>query len=230
MDQPGDQISASDPYAILRDGLIWGRWKSGEKLKPQHLKTQFGCSGAALREALLRLAGEGLVEAEKHLGFRTVTHSADTFRQAAHLRVLLECEGARLALEQGDFDWEMALNAAHHNLEYIEQQMEVASDVAPFVKRWSRQDWQFHSTLMSACGSDMLMKAYRHAFDTFRMYAVSHVPQFGFSPLTRGQHYAVYTTAINRDIPGCLSAIHAHLAQFDHEECRPSQAAEEGER
>ena len=86
-------IEAVEPYEVLRDGLIWGRWASGDRLMPQHLKTELSCTSASLREALLRLVGEGFVEAEKHQGFRVVIHSDASFKLHAHLRFLLENRG-----------------------------------------------------------------------------------------------------------------------------------------
>lgn len=216
-------------YETLRDGLIWGRWKSGQKLKPQHLKIEFDCTTAAIREALLRLAGEALVENQKHRGFRAVEHSEETFRQAAHLRLILELEGVELALLQGDFDWEMALNAAHHNLNYIETQMETAPDITDYVKRWSRQDWLFHSTLLSACGSEMLMRSYKSTYDTFRMYAVSQIDRYGFSEVTRSEHHAIYDAAIARDIPRCLEAVRVHLALYKDRNRLPERLAPKGD-
>ena len=215
MELPKDKVDLEDPYDILRDGLIWGRWKSGERLKPRHLQDEMGCSGAALREALLRLAGEGFVQAEKHHGFRATEHSEETFRQAAHLRQLLECEGALLALERGDFDWELALNAAHHNLAYVEAKMAAADDLSPYLKRWSRQDWLFHQKLLSACGSQMLLQSYKSAYDTFRMFAVSQIAEFGFSAMTRAEHQAIYDAAVSRDAKACLEAIGVHLQLFE---------------
>ncbi|WP_170775570.1 GntR family transcriptional regulator [Ruegeria lacuscaerulensis] len=229
MDISPDSTSSADIYDTLRDGLIWGRWKSGQRLKPQHLKDEFGCSTAALREALLRLAGEGFVENEKNHGFRAVEHSDETFQQAAHLRMVLECEAVELALKQGDFEWEMALNAAHHNLDYIEARMEQAEDVTPFVKRWSRQDWVFHSTLLGACNSDLLMRIYKSVYDTFRMCAVSRIEGFGFSQLTRHEHRAIYDAAIARDLPECIGAIRAHLALY-RDDKRPIERPEQMER
>ncbi len=224
-----DPSQLPDPYEVMRDGLIWGRWKSGERLKPQHLKDELGCTKAALREALLRLAGEGFVEAEKHHGFRATDHSEETFRQAAHLRQLLECEGASMAIEQGDFEWEMALNAAHHNLAYIEDQMSKADDLEPFLKRWSRQDWLFHSVLLSACGSPMLMQSYKSAFDTFRMYAVSQIANFGFSEVTRAEHQSIYDAAITRDAESCRAAIRTHLELYEDNNRSPEKRAPKGE-
>ena len=229
MQMPPSPKSVKDPYDAVRDGLIWGRWKSGERLKPRHLKDEFGCTSAAVREALLRLAGEGFVEAVKHQGFRAVEHSEETFRQVAHLRLVLETEGVELALKSGDFDWELALNAANHNLEYIENRMAEAKDVSLFLKRWSRQDWNFHSTLMSACESDTLMKTYKSVYDTFRMYAVSQISGFGFSRVTRQEHQAIYDAAIVRDLPACLAAIRTHLVLYEDNNRQLKRLAPKGE-
>lgn len=161
---------------------------------------------------MLRLVGEGFVVSERNLGFRAVAHSDETFREAAHLRLVLEREAVKLSLGNGDFDWEIALSAAYQKLAYVEKQMTDTQDAAKYVRHWSIQDWEFHSTVMSACGSDLLMRAYKSAFDTFRMYAVSTFPNYGFNPrVTAREHKDIYETAINRDVKGCIAAIERHL-------------------
>ncbi|MEP2027271.1 MAG: GntR family transcriptional regulator [Paracoccaceae bacterium] len=205
----------SAPYDVLRQGLIWGRWKSGERLIPQHLKEELNCTSSVLREAMVRLAGEGFVVSEKNHGFRAVAHSQETFREAAHLRLVLEREAAELALKNGDFEWEMALSAAHQKLAYVEQQMVQTGNTTDYVKHWSLQDWEFHRTLISACGSALLIGAYKSAFDTFRMYAVAEFPDFGFSNvLTVGEHLAIYDAAIGRDSAACVAAIEQHVTLY----------------
>ncbi|MCY0095131.1 GntR family transcriptional regulator [Hoeflea ulvae] len=202
-------------YAQLRAGLISGRWVSGEKLKPQHLKEPLGCTTAAVREALLRLSGEGFVTAVKHQGFSVVEHNEQTFREAAHLRLILECEAAELAVSRGDFDWEMRLNSAYHQLRYLEQQMAGSDDLTPFLERWSQQDSDFHRILLEACGSSLLMQNYRTVYDTFRMYAVSQIGRFGFDSETNlEEHAAIYNAAISRDAPALVAALKAHLTLY----------------
>lgn len=205
----------TNPYETLRNGLIWGRWKSGERLIPQHLKEEFGCTTSVLREAMLRLAGEGFVVSEKNLGFRAVTYSEETFRQAAHLRLVLESEAVELSLDNGGLDWEIALSAAYQKLAYVEKQMMESDDATKYARHWSLYDWEFHSTVMSACGSELLIRAYRSAFDMFRMYAVSTFPDYGFGQeITAKEHLDIYETAIRRDVTACIKAIETHLTLY----------------
>ena len=59
------------------------------------------------------------------------------------------------------------------------------------------------------------MRAYKSAFDTFRMYAVAEFPDFGFSQAaTIGEHLAIYQAAINRDGAGCIAAIEQHVTLY----------------
>ena len=207
--------NSTEPYEVLRSGLIWGRWKSGERLIPQHLKDEFGCTSSVLREAMLRLAGEGFVISEKNQGFRAVVHSPETFRQASHLRLILEKEAVELSLKNADFEWELSLSAAYQKLAHVEKQMIATNDAKKYVMHWSLQDWEFHETLMSACGSDLLLRAYKSAFDTFRMYAVSSFQNYGFSQdITAQEHFAIYETAMKRDVKGCIRAIETHLTLY----------------
>lgn len=217
---------AHNLYEVLRDGLIWGRWKPGEKLKPQHLKEELGCKSAALREALIRLAGEGFVDSELNQGFRAVEHSKETFQEAVHMRWVLECEAVRMALKNGGFEWEMAVSAAHKKLVFVEERMKAADDVTPFLKHWSRQDWEFHNTVLSACHSTLLLRSYKTAYDTFRMYAVSSLPTYGFGGDSNiAEHNAIYEAAIQHDEAACIEAIKHHLPLLDDKAAsiRPSQ-------
>ena len=221
---------SENPYETLRRGLIYGRWKSGERLIPQHLKEELNCTSSVLREAMLRLTGEGLIVSEKNFGFRAVTHSKDTFREAAHLRLILEREAAELSLERGDFNWELALTAAYQRLAYVERQMSESGDVAKFIQHWSLQDWEFHRTLMSACDSELLMRAYKTAFDTFRMYAVAEIPEFGFGrEVTMNEHKDIYEAAINRDIVACLAAIETHVTVYQNKNRSDSPLPHKGQ-
>ena len=206
------QVSA---YDYLRQGLIVGRWKSGEHLVPARIKQQLSCSGSVLRDAMLQLAGEGLIILEKNHGFRAVVHTKEAFRDAAHLRLTLEREAVKLALTRGDFDWELDLSAAFQKLAHVEKQMCAKADVTHYVERWATLDWEFHETLMRGAGSDIMTRVYRLAFDTFRMYSIQAFPDFGFRwEETASEHKAIYEAAVSRNQHTCAAAVKKHIAVY----------------
>ena len=199
-------------YDRLREHLIHGAYDPGMKLKPQLLKDELGCSAGVLREALVRLAGEGLVQFEAQRGFRTIEPTERTFYEIAHLRTLIETEGARLSMVHGDMEWEANLSAAHHKLAHLEERMRHAENLAGQLEIWTRYEWDFHQALIAACGSALLQELHQQIFDKFRLYAVVEASSFGFrGAVTIREHQQVLEAALARDPARCAQAIEEHF-------------------
>lgn len=72
-------------YAAIKHGILTSRLVPGSKLAPDQLKEELQTGIAPIREALGRLAGEGLVDAESQRGFRVPPVSLDELDQLGHL-------------------------------------------------------------------------------------------------------------------------------------------------
>lgn len=81
-------------YVTLRDQLRAGEFGSGRALPETKLATQLGVSRTPLREALLRLAGEGLLDADGS-GFVSPMLSRADVDEIYALRLLMEPEAVR---------------------------------------------------------------------------------------------------------------------------------------
>ena len=62
-------------FVQLRRDILQGAHKPGEKLKLEVLQAHYGLSSSPLREALNRLAQEGLVSTDERRGFRAAPMS-----------------------------------------------------------------------------------------------------------------------------------------------------------
>ncbi len=215
--------SAGVAYERLRDGLIWGRWKAGEKLKPQHLKDLFSTTSGVLREALIRLAGESFVIFEEQRGFSTLNPTRESFLELRSLRILLEKEGLTLSIQQGNLDWESNLVAAHGQLQLIERKMLNATDLSDFIRTWSRYDAQFHAALIANCRSDLLKKEHRRIYDLYRIHAIAELGTFGFrGKTTMDEHQAIVDSALERDTDACIKAVDQHVTIYrDQDNVKP---------
>ena len=60
--------SARGPYETIRDGILSGRRKPGDRLIERKLAEELGVGRLAVREALRSLAADGLVETIPHIG------------------------------------------------------------------------------------------------------------------------------------------------------------------
>jgi DNA-binding GntR family transcriptional regulator len=84
----------------LRDEVLAGRLQPGQEFTVKEIAEQYGVSATPVREALVDLSAQGLLEADQHRGFRVHEYSVEDFRGMIEARVLIT-EGMFLALEGG---------------------------------------------------------------------------------------------------------------------------------
>lgn len=93
----GRQILQQDLYRALREQIIRWQRQPGEALGEESLAREFSVSRTPLREALRRLAEEGLVSYEPHKGARVAELTPDLVRDTFLVREALEGIAAREA-------------------------------------------------------------------------------------------------------------------------------------
>ncbi|MDT0344074.1 GntR family transcriptional regulator [Streptomyces litchfieldiae] len=76
--------------AALRDALASGELAPGETYSAPALAERYGVSATPVREAMQRLAGEGVVETLPNRGFRVTGRSARDMAELAEVRAALE--------------------------------------------------------------------------------------------------------------------------------------------
>src|SRR6202167_1168229 len=84
----------------LREMLVQGRLRPGEKIREVPLSAQLKISRMPLHLALERLAGEGFLEILPKRGFRVQSFSVEDVYDSIELRGLLEGAAARMAAER----------------------------------------------------------------------------------------------------------------------------------
>ena len=89
-------------YDAVRARILSGDLPRGSRLRQAALADELGVSRTPLREALRRLAAEGLVEFEANRGATVADHDFADERQSWLARIALEPGAARLAAERRD--------------------------------------------------------------------------------------------------------------------------------
>jgi DNA-binding GntR family transcriptional regulator len=84
-------------YAVLRRRILDGELARGTRLRQEALAAELGVSRTPLREALRRLAAEGLVAFHPNRGAQVVDMTAEDVRRAYEARIVVEPGAARLA-------------------------------------------------------------------------------------------------------------------------------------
>ena len=88
--------------AELREAILTGRLKAGERLVEERLADELGVSRNPVREAIRALASEGLIEVTARRGAAVATMTEQEARETIELRALLEGQNARLAARRHD--------------------------------------------------------------------------------------------------------------------------------
>ncbi len=84
----------------LRDEVLGGRLQPGQEFTVKEIAEQYGVSATPVREALVDLSAQGLLDADQHRGFRVHEYSCDDFRGMIEARNLV-VDGMFQALTEG---------------------------------------------------------------------------------------------------------------------------------
>lgn len=125
-------------YDAIRDGIIAGHLPPGMKLNQTELAEQLGLSTTPVREALRRLAGDGLVQIDAYHGASVAQLNEEELREIYAIRAALEPMAIRRAV--GTISSEELDRATE-----LWQLMETDLDAA----EWVEANREFHGTLSS---------------------------------------------------------------------------------
>jgi DNA-binding GntR family transcriptional regulator len=93
----GSRTLADQAATRLREAILSGRLAPNTSLSLKVLAANLGMSPTPIREALTRLAAEGLVQLDKFRGARIARLALDDLRDTYSLRIVLETEAMRRA-------------------------------------------------------------------------------------------------------------------------------------
>jgi DNA-binding GntR family transcriptional regulator len=84
----------------IRRRILDGDFEPGTPLREEALSREYDVARHSLRSALRTLQGEGIVQIEPNRGARVKSLSPEDVRSLSELRIALEVEAARMALER----------------------------------------------------------------------------------------------------------------------------------
>ncbi|MGW3625403.1 GntR family transcriptional regulator [Streptomyces sp. NPDC000880] len=206
----GNQTLSDEVRARLRADILSGRLLPGSRLKFPTLSAQYDASVTVLREALVRLAEQGLVRSEPHQGFVVTPLSRGTLGELTDARVELECLVLRRSVVEGDLAWESRLVAAHHTLERTPYTAE--GDDNRVDDDWAAAHAAFHEALLAGCANRRLLQMALGLRDEAELYRRWSQP-LGDEPSRdlAGEHRALLEAALAREPGAAAAALCAHI-------------------
>lgn len=159
---------ADRAYQVLRGELLAGEWLPQERLRPQTLQKRFELGLTPIREALMRLAADGLVQGESQRGFRARGASAAEWNDLMSTRRELERACLTLAIEQGDENWEARIAATMQLL--ARTPLPKTPNDRNAAELWEVRHRNFHFALVAACGSPWRLRFWNTLVDHSERY------------------------------------------------------------
>ena len=185
-------------YRRLRDQIIWGIIPPGSTLSVRKLAEQLAVSPMPVREALLRLALEELVEVSPRSSTRVTRISLERVREICEMRNYLEPLAARLAvphLTPTDLTrirtWLTKMDAA------------AAADRP---EEWHRWNQELHALMFRKCGNSFLTRVAQEMWErNFRHFTAGAVAKPGFRT-RRGVEHRRILKALEQGDPDAAEA------------------------
>ena len=196
----------------LESDILAGKLVPGERLRLHSLIESYSVGMSPLREALARLAGQGLVIQESQRGFAVVPISGGDLADVTQTRIRIESLAFKLSIETGDAEWEADVLSTHHRLARHSRGAKNLID-----EDWEQLHRAFHMSLISACGSPLLLSfcqvLYNH-FDRYRRIAVRTARR---QPTMTSVHTKLVETAIGKKTPEAVQLLTAHIRESEKE-------------
>jgi DNA-binding GntR family transcriptional regulator len=174
-------------YGEILDRIYRGDLPSGSRVRDTEVAGQLGVSRTPVREALLRLAREGVLDADMGRGFSVRPLDASEMRETGTILSMLECLALQLSSEipaeqlarLGEIDRELAA---------------IRGDV----DRCIALDEEWHQTLLQGCPNVRLRNMISTLWQVPRRYMRAFLRDAGRVSLST-QHHARIIEALRRN-------------------------------
>ncbi|MBA0051230.1 GntR family transcriptional regulator [Streptomyces sp. AJS327] len=188
---------------IVRQAIVSGEIGPNEIYSASALATRLGVSNSPVREAMLTLVNQGILEPVRNRGFRIVPISEHDLDEIGEMRRMLEIPGVLALIERAsDQDIE--------SLRPIAAEIETAAssgDIPVFLEA----DRRFHLGLLELGGNTRLVETIAQLRDQTRLYGVSALAEQGTLQQTAPEHFEVLDALLARDASRVERVMARHL-------------------
>ncbi|WP_158931957.1 GntR family transcriptional regulator [Acidisphaera sp. S103] len=201
-----DQNLREQVVQHVRAEIISGQSAAGTMYSVPALAEDLGVSTTPVREALLELARNGLIEPVRNRGFRVLEPTIEALRELFEMRELLEVRAAELLARR-----------APKQLEGLSR---LADDVRDAVKAddvhgYLETDRRFHQAFIAAAGNTLLTEMAMAARDKMRLYGISSRAGQERQAASVAEHYKLIELSIAGDVKSIKALMKEHIRTWE---------------
>lgn len=201
--------------ALLREALITGQIADGVVYSAKALAAELGVSNGPIREAMLALVADGLMEAVPNKGFRAVPLTPADLAEIYEMRLLLEVP-AVTRLASGDLPRERIarLTGLVDTIERTARSGDLAGNLSA--------DRDFHLSLLAAGGNGRLVDAVARLRDQTRLRNLRAINADGRLVASADEHRPLLAAIVRHDERTAERLMRRHLEHIRQDWSRPT--------
>jgi len=196
-------------FQFLREEILSGALEPEEKLTPAALAKRVGTSMVPIREALMRLEREGLVESMPYKGVRVAPMSIADVVELFSVRAVLEGHAVRLAGQN-----EGARLADH--LEQINERIAYAASRKDYATL-SEANWEFHRFILGRAHNFHLQRLLEDIWSKCSRYRAGFRLIAGRDEAVQHEHAAIIAAVRGGDGDEMEAACREHIRRAGEE-------------
>jgi DNA-binding GntR family transcriptional regulator len=188
-------------YEVIREGILTGVFKPGERLRQDDLAEQIGVSRIPVRSALLKLDSQGLVTFEPYRGAIVNTLTSNEAREIYEIRAVLEAHALRKAMT--------AMTPERlSRLEDLANELNAVENGEEFLQRRA----EFYHELYDEKRQPRLVAMIDRMREEVGRYSLDHNVDYVRPPGER-DHAEVLAFLKSNDVDGAVQWLQTHLEQ-----------------
>lgn len=165
---PDDFLPLRDVvFNTLRQGILTGELKPGERLMEIHLAKRLGVSRTPIREAIRMLELEGLVKMVPRKGAEVARISKQDIQDVLEVRLALDSLATRLACERISEEQKEELKAAARNF--------IDATETKDATKIALADVQFHDVILAASHNKRLVQMVNNLAERIYRYRLEYI-------------------------------------------------------
>lgn len=200
---------ADAAFQRIREDIVRSRLRPGEKLQPDQLRDRYGIGLSPVREALSRLASDGLAVAQGQRGFFVAPVSIGELMDVADLRIQFSVKALERSIQLGDESWEAGIVAAYYQLNKLVKHMKATP--ASYADEWEKRNRAFHAALEAACGSPWLLHFCEILYHQSERYRRRFVSYREIEPRIYEEHRVIMEAALARKPKVACKVLEEHI-------------------
>lgn len=190
-------------FKTIRQAILTGELKPGERLMEIHLANKLGVSRTPIREAIRQLELEGLVVMVPRKGAQVASITEKSMTDVLEVRLALEKLAVELACKRITYEQKEGLKKV-----LLEFEKAVETDDASAI---ARADVDFHDAIFNATGNMRLGQMVNNLAEQMYRFRFEYIKDKGGRQRLIEEHRRIYDAVIKGDVATATDEISSHI-------------------